>query len=187
MTDEMGRPKTKRSRSASARGRDSASAAQGPDADFERAKRASVGQLLMKCGRLLNELGIARVRQEVGLGQLRSAHTNLLPHIDLGGTRLTELASRVGISKQAVGQLVDELDEMGAVERVPDPADGRAKLIRFRREGGQPVLMRGLAVLGQLEGEIEAELGRRQMGQLHRTLLLLEGFLMEARADADSI
>lgn len=145
--------------------------------DFEAAKRASVAQLLMKCGRLLNERGVQHFGEEMGVDTLRAAHTNLFPHIDMEGTRLTDLARRVGISKQAVGQLVDELEEMGAVERVPDQRDGRAKLIRFASEGGQPVLMRGMAVLGQLEAQMQDEIGTRQMKQLHRALLAIEAWL----------
>ena len=145
--------------------------------DFEAVKRASVAQLLMKCGRLLNERGVQQFGEEMGVDTLRAAHTNLFPHIDMEGTRLTDLAARVGISKQAVGQLVDELEEMGAVERVPDPRDGRAKLIRFASEGGQPVLLRGMAVLGQLEVQMQNEIGTRQMKQLHRALLAIEAWL----------
>ncbi len=149
--------------------------------DFEAVKRASVAQLLMKCGRLINERGVEQLGDEMGVDTLRAAHTNLFPHIDMDGTRLTEIARRVGISKQAVGQLVDDLEEMGVVERIPDPKDGRAKLVRFLREDGQPVLMRGMAVLGALEADMEAELGARAMKQLHRTLLALEAWLDEAK------
>jgi DNA-binding MarR family transcriptional regulator len=137
----------------------------------------------MKCGRLLNERGVDHLRTHMGADTLRTVHTNLFPHIDMEGTRLTELARRVGISKQAVGQLVDELEEMGTVERVPDPDDGRAKLIRFRREGGQPVLLRGLAVLAELEKQMEEEIGARQMKQLHRALLAIEAWLTHVPED----
>ena len=113
----------------------------------------------------------------MGFDTLRTAHTNLFPHIDLGGTRLTELARRVGISKQAVGQLVDELEEMGVVERGPDPDDGRAKLIRFCTDAGEPVLMRGFAVLREIEAEMQGAIGARQMNQLQRVLLAVEDWL----------
>jgi DNA-binding MarR family transcriptional regulator len=145
---------------------------------LEVAKRASVGQLLMKCGRLFNDMGVEAMRNEMGFEGLRAAHTNLFPHIDLDGTRLTDLAKRVGISKQAVGQLVDELEEMGALERAPDPNDGRAKLICFAREGGKSVLLRGLAVLGELEADMEAHIGTRRMKELHRALLAVESWLL---------
>jgi DNA-binding MarR family transcriptional regulator len=150
--------------------------------DFEAAKRASVGQLLMKCGRLFNDLGVASMREQLGYAHLRAAHTNLFPHIDLEGTRLTELAKRVGISKQAVGQLVDELEDMGALERVPDPEDGRAKLIRFASDREGPLLVRGLAVLGELEAEMRGHIGARRMKELHRALLAVEEWLLETVA-----
>lgn len=113
----------------------------------------------------------------MGIDYLRAAHTNLLPHIDMQGTRLTDLARRVGISKQAVGQLVDELEDMGTVERVADPRDGRAKLIRFVREDGQPILIRGLAVLTELEAEMRDHVGTRKVEQLHRALIAVEAWL----------
>lgn len=140
----------------------------------------------MKCGRLLNDLGVASMRVEMGFDGLRAAHTNLFPHIDLEGTRLTDLSKRVGISKQAVGQLVDELEEMGALERVPDPEDGRAKLIRFGQDEDGPMLLRGLAVLGELESEMEERIGARRMKELHRALLAVEAWLLEATEEDDS-
>ncbi|MCP4810099.1 MAG: MarR family transcriptional regulator [Proteobacteria bacterium] len=139
---------------------------------FEQAKRASLAQVLFKTARLVNEEGISRLRQVSGHDNLRVAHTALFPHIDLEGTRLTELARRVGITKQAVGQLVDELEQMGALERVKDPSDGRAKLIRFSTEGRQGLLA-GLVVLGSIESELAVALGRERVHRLHEDLLAL--------------
>ncbi len=141
-------------------------------ATLERAKRGSISQLLFKCARLLNETALARARERSGL-DVRPAHTTIFPHLDLEGTRLTELARRLGVSKQAAGQLVDELVEMGVLERVPDPVDARAKLIRFGRRRGGLALMEGLAVLGEIEGKLADELGRQRIDALHETLLRL--------------
>lgn len=139
---------------------------------LEAAKRASVGQLLFKTARLLNEKAIARVRRRTGRSELRTSHTALFPHIDLEGTRLTVLAGRLGVSKQAAGQLVEELEELGMVERVPDPSDGRAKLVRFTA-GGRRGLLAGLQLLGEIEGELEQRVGAEQFAALHATLLVL--------------
>jgi DNA-binding MarR family transcriptional regulator len=148
-------------------------------AALEKAKRGSVAQLLFKCARLLNELAIARARERTGL-DVRVAHTALFPHIDLDGTRLTELARRLGVSKQAAGQLVDEMVELGVLERVADPDDARAKRIRFARRGGALALMEGFAVLGELEKTLAQKLGNKRVDALHGTLLeLLE--LLEQR------
>lgn len=146
-----------------------------PSDDFserlERAKRASWAQLLMRCARLVNERGLARVRDRFGV-PVRPAHTTLFPHIDLEGTRLVDLARRVGTTKQAVGQLVTELEEMGVLTREPDPEDGRAKRVCFTPRGRQS-LFEGLAVLGEIEGELEARLGPKRMKALHEGLLAL--------------
>ncbi|MCG8421713.1 MAG: MarR family transcriptional regulator [Proteobacteria bacterium] len=139
---------------------------------LEAAKRASVGQLLFKCAHLLNDQALARVRQKVGVS-IRPAHSALFPHIDLEGTRLTDVARRMGISKQAVSQLVSELEEMGVVERVSDPRDGRAKLIRFARLRGRLWLHDGLSILGEFERHLADKIGQSTMQELHRCLVLL--------------
>ena len=105
--------------------------------EAEKAKRTV--QLLFKAARLLNERAIERVRLRTGQ-PVRVAHTAVLPHIDLEGTRLTELARRLGVSKQAAGQIVDELEGFGMLERVADPADARAKLVRFSKKGQAAML-----------------------------------------------
>lgn len=141
-------------------------------ARVEQAKAESVAQLLFKCARLLNERALARVEQQEGVPRIRPAHTSVFPHLDHAGTRLTDLAARMGISKQAVGQLVDELEQMGAVERVADPSDGRAKLIRFSRKPGSS-LLDGLAHLQKLERELGETIGAERMAALHEGLVAL--------------
>jgi DNA-binding MarR family transcriptional regulator len=147
---------------------------------LDEAKRASVGQLLFKCARLWNEEALGRVRAASG-HDLRPSHTALFPHIALEGTRLTDLAERLGVTKQAVGQLVAELEGLGVLERVPDPRDGRAKLVRFSRRGRQG-LLDGLGVLGAIEGELADALGARSMRVLHGLLARLCDRLEARRA-----
>lgn len=65
---------------------------------------------------------------------LQTAQTKVLVHLDMEGTRLTDLAQRAGISKQAMGKLVDELENLGYVCRDPH-SDGRAKTIQFTQKG----------------------------------------------------
>jgi DNA-binding MarR family transcriptional regulator len=137
---------------------------------LDRVKRASVGQLLLKGARLLDERALARVNRQGPRITLRPAHTSLFPHIDQEGTRLTELARRLGVTKQAAGQLVSDLEELGVLERVDDPADGRAKLVRFT-ETGLRALHHGLSVLRIIEQELERRLGKTRMRQLQEALL----------------
>lgn len=142
---------------------------------LEQKKRASTGQLLLKAARLLNERAVSRVQAEGATG-LRLSHMSLLPHIDFEGTRLTELAERVGVTKQAVSKLVDDLCEMGVVERAADPDDRRAKRVRFTKKG-LDAISHGLDVLGGLEDELAAELGPERMEALRETLAELVDIL----------
>jgi DNA-binding MarR family transcriptional regulator len=136
---------------------------------LEAAKRASVGQLLLKGARLLDERALGRVNRKGPGVVLRPAHTSLLPHIDREGTRLTELARRLGVTKQAVGQLVGDLESTGVLARIDDPEDGRAKLVRFTDKGLQAI-HHGLSVLRDIEGQLTQRLGARRMRELHAAL-----------------
>jgi len=152
---------------------------------FEATRDAATLQLLFKAARLANEQALARVASGAGGPRVRPAHTALFPHLDFAGIRLTDLAARVGVTKQAVGQLVDDLAALGMVERATDPDDSRAKLIRFSRRG-HAALLHGLGVLRALQDDLGARVGARRMRELHETLTLviaaLEGGQLTARA-----
>jgi DNA-binding MarR family transcriptional regulator len=144
-------------------------------------KQASVGQLLFVAARLFNERAMARVQARVPAARL--AHTTLLPHIDLDGTRATEIARRAGVSKQAVGQLVDDMVGLGMLARVPDPADGRAQLVRFT-DAGIAQLLAGLDVLDTLEVDLGAEVGAMTLQRLRRDLTALIPALLQLGGDS---
>ncbi|MBX3232259.1 MAG: MarR family transcriptional regulator [Labilithrix sp.] len=135
---------------------------------LEEEKARSTVQLLFKAARLLNERAIATLRERTKQ-PIRTAHTAVLPHIDLEGTRLTDLAAKLGVTKQAAGQLVDELVALGQLERIPDPADARAKLIRFSKRG-RAGLLEGLATLQALEADLTTLIGAPAMKTLHDAL-----------------
>lgn len=127
----------------------------------------STFELLFRAARLVNERAVARVQARGG--QLRTAHTALLPHITSAGVRLTELADKLGVTKQAVGPLVDDLEREGIVERVDDPADRRAKLIRWTKRG-ERALLDGIGVLAALERDLAKSVGKQRMAALADTL-----------------
>ncbi|MDB4976710.1 MAG: transcriptional regulator, MarR family [Myxococcaceae bacterium] len=135
-------------------------------------KHASTLQLLFKAARLLDEQALARVAAQQGAVRLRRSHMSLLPHLALEGTRITELAERLGISKQAVSQLVDDLEGFGVVERVPDPDDARARRVAFTRRG-RAGFFEGLAILQTLEQELATAIGEKPMAQLRSGLLAI--------------
>jgi len=139
---------------------------------FEAVRDAATLQLLFKAARLANERALGRLASDPARPPVRAAHTALFPHLDFDGVRLTDLASRVGVTKQAVGQLVDDLAALGMVERIADPEDKRAKRIRFSRRG-HAALMQGLGVLRDIEDALAATVGKRRMRDLQETLSLI--------------
>lgn len=141
---------------------------------LERAKQGSVGQLLLKAARLWNEEAVSRIQKTNPA--LRSSHTRLLPHIDLEGTKLTDLATRMGVTKQAAGELVNELEAEGLLERIADPSDRRAKLIRFTAKG-RKALLSGVALLTAMEVELAENIGKARMKALGDTLARLIAIL----------
>jgi DNA-binding MarR family transcriptional regulator len=133
-------------------------------------KQASLAQLLFQAARVYNERALERMRDR--LPEARTAHTRLMPYIDLDGTRQTVVAQRAGISKQAVGQLVDELVELGFLRREPDPTDGRALLVQFT-DAGLAQMVGGFDVLDAIERALTDQLGGRTIQTLRRELAQL--------------
>jgi DNA-binding MarR family transcriptional regulator len=146
------------------------------DDRLEAAKHASTGQLLLKAARLLDEVALERVRSVPGAPPVRPAHTRLFPHISLDGVRATDIASRLGVTKQAVAPLVADLVDWGMVEQVPDPSDGRARLVRWTEEGRRG-LLHGLGVLGRLESEWAERAGADAVAVTRQSLLTLLAML----------
>jgi DNA-binding MarR family transcriptional regulator len=70
----------------------------------------------------------ARLRR-AGFDDIAPRHGAVLAYLEVGGIRATDLARLSGQHKQVIGKSVDELEELGYVERRPDPADRRAKLV----------------------------------------------------------
>ncbi len=67
--------------------------------------------------------------------QVSAAHIHITRHLAREGSRLTELADRAGMTKQAMGALVDQCEAWGLVTRGPDPLDARARRVRFTADG----------------------------------------------------
>ena len=67
--------------------------------------------------------------------QISAAHIHITRHLALGGDRLTDLAERAGMSKQAMANLVDQCEAWGLVTRESDPRDARARIVRFTDTG----------------------------------------------------
>ena len=117
---------------------------------------------------------------ERGYPELRDAHGCVFRFIEADGLRLTDLAERSGFTKQAVGEVVADLERLGYVERVPDAGDRRAKIIRLT-ERGRDSRELALQVFDELESEWSAELGEENVAGTRATLESLWELLRRER------
>ena len=154
----------------------------GPQARFRRPSLQ-----MNAAGRSMDEaLGIPReaaLRQVLaglaaaGFDDVRPATFTVFQHMPPEGIRLTELADAALMTKQSMGYLVDDLEARGYVERVPDPADRRAKLVRLTARG-QAVDETVREVIQQIEADWAARMGESEylrLVQLLRALIAVIG------------
>jgi DNA-binding MarR family transcriptional regulator len=111
-----------------------------------------------------------------GFGDLRPSHTAIAQHIEDSGSRVTDLAQRSQLTKPSVVYIVNDLERLGYVERVPDPADGRAKLVRFTTRGVQ-AQEAGREIVAQIERDWSQLLGERDFATLRELLQRLHDAL----------
>jgi DNA-binding MarR family transcriptional regulator len=104
-----------------------------------------------------------------GFDDFTPAQARVFQRIAPDGSRLTDLAAQAGITKQSAGFLVDQLERAGYVERVPDPADGRARLVRVAERGLRSVEA-SRSIVAEVEAEWTAHVGERRMAQLRGIL-----------------
>ena len=90
--------------------------------------------------------------------QVSAAHVHITRHLGLGGSRLTELAEAAGMSKQAMGVLVNQCEAWGLVRREADALDARAKRVVFTPDGLAWLRAFQVAV-AQAEAELRAAVG----------------------------
>jgi DNA-binding MarR family transcriptional regulator len=107
--------------------------------------------------------------EEAGITDVRPTHGCVFRFVHGDGMRLTELASLAGLTKQSVGEIVDDLSNLGYLERYPDPTDKRAKLIRLTEKGLEAQRV-GFSLFEQMEKDWAEAFGAERIAAL-RTLL----------------
>lgn len=115
---------------------------------------------------------LVRGLQSRGFPAFRASHMNVLRHIDVGGTRITEIAERSRMSKQAVGQLVTSCEAQKLVKIVPDATDRRAKVVTFT-DLGRSVIDIEREIMERMDADLKTLLGTKGFAQLRRSLVLL--------------
>jgi len=111
---------------------------------------------------------------------VRPTHGCVFRFVRGDGMRLTELATRAGLTKQSVGEIVDDLTRLGYIERFPDPTDKRAKLLRLTKKGIEAQRI-GYSLFAKQEEEWAETFGADRIADLRS---LLEEIALAKAPDA---
>jgi len=104
-----------------------------------------------------------------GFDDFTPAQARVFQRIGPDGNRLTDLAEQAQITKQSAGFLVDQLERAGYVERVRDPTDARARLVRVAERGTRAIPL-AAAIVAEVEAEWATHLGATRMTELREIL-----------------
>jgi DNA-binding MarR family transcriptional regulator len=110
--------------------------------------------------------------RDAGFPDLRSAHAPIFMGIAPEGSRMSELAGRAGMTKQAAGELIRYLTERGYLTVGPDPADGRAKKVELTPRGWEAIMV-GERVIAEFDAWLAGEIGPENVAQLRRILITI--------------
>jgi DNA-binding MarR family transcriptional regulator len=127
--------------------------------------------VLAQIGELITEIqeglvaDVQRRLHEAGYADVRASHDCVFRHLTPEGVRLRDIAALSRMTPQAVGEHVDELERLGYVERVRDPSDRRAKLIRPTKLGSD-FMQAAFAALADIERQWNGVVGRRELTTL---------------------
>jgi DNA-binding MarR family transcriptional regulator len=117
------------------------------------------------------ESRVLELMSQSGHPQARISHISLTRNLDLGGTRVSELARRAGMTKQAMGELVSQCAALRLVVTSADPSDKRARVVRFT-PAGQQWLEAFRHAVDEAEREMRDEVGSMAMDVLRGALAL---------------
>lgn len=139
------------------------------------ARQAAADWRLHNAGRILGnalirfETRVLALMAQAGHTQTRLSHVNLTRHLDLEGTRITELARRARMTNAAMTELIDQCEQLGLVLREADPVDARARVVRFTDQGRLWLADFGKA-LRKAERELAREIGEPAVQALYGPL-----------------
>ena len=124
-----------------------------------------IGWQLWQASRNWTETFVSGLKSNGSPG-ITFALANVLGHLSRNeNIRQTKIASRAGLTKQAVGQFLDELEKLQLIERIPDPNDGRARLVRYTDQG-KKFLKVADQIKTDIENEYSAKMGGRNLTDL---------------------
>ena len=128
----------------------------------------STANLLLQAFQCLIDQLVADLHK-AGYREIRSAHSRVFEHLPAKGERVARMAQTAQMTQQSMTELVEYLEGLGYVERLPDPRDGRAKLVRLT-DTGEKVSAAGRASMRRIDASWDSHLGKDRMQEMRSAL-----------------
>lgn len=147
-------------------------------------KHTNLAQLLMRAFYWADE-SLQNLISAKGWPAITRAQSLVFVNIGEGVTRPSEIATRIGVTRQAIHQTINELIELGYLKLEPDPNDKRAKVIRYTEQGAR-LGMDALVALRNVEEELGRRLGVETVKGLRAALTQSWGEPLAPKGGQDS-
>lgn len=131
-------------------------------------RQDNIGRLLLLAYRRFERIAAQELAAR-GYSDLRLPHFQVLPHMDAQGARMIDIAEKMNLTRQAIGQIASELEDKGYLLRIPDPEDGRAKNLALTGKGQELLAILPDVVIAA-EKQIADLIGEDLIAQLKSSL-----------------
>ena len=134
-------------------------------------RNENLGRLLIESFRVFRANTLKHYREN-GIMDLTPVQAAMMRRVHANGSRFSELAGRMGVSRQAIAQIVASTERLGYVKTEDDSTDARAKIVICTKKGRK--FLRSLkGILTQSNRDVEAIIGKQRLKHLEETLILI--------------
>ena len=125
------------------------------------ARRRSLGRHLYTLYRIYDSRVLAGMHA-AGFTDIRPVHTDIVRSVEVGGSRVTDIATRCNITKQAAGQVIKELISLGYVRQMTDREDTRVRMVVFTQRGMNLIVHLG-GIFKRIDDELADIIGTPEL------------------------
>jgi DNA-binding MarR family transcriptional regulator len=124
-------------------------------------RRRSLGRHLYTLYRIYDSRVLAGLHS-AGFKDIRPVHTDIVRSLEVGGSRVTDVATRCNITKQAAGQVIKELASLGYVRQMTDRKDTRVRIVVFTERGMNLIVHLG-GIFKRIDKKLADVIGKEEL------------------------
>jgi DNA-binding MarR family transcriptional regulator len=134
---------------------------QGTEPKWLTERHRSLGRHLYTLYRIYDSRVLAGLHS-AGFKDIRPVHTDIVRSVDVGGSRVTDVATRCNITKQAAGQVIKELVSLGYLSQMTDRKDTRVRMVIFTSKGMSLIVHLG-GIFKRIDSQLAGVIGKKEL------------------------